>query len=287
MKRRNKFNINSKHIFIVAFIVFLVIMVVSFISPEKVSPVKAAVGNAVSPMQKGINTVGKSISDQWDKLQNISDLMEENEILKEQANTLSYENKLLLQDKYELDRLRDLFELDEKYAEYPKVAARVIGADPNNWFTTFTIDKGIRDGIDVNMNVMAGNGLVGIIEEVGTNWAKVRTIIDDQSNVSGMFIRTSDTCIVEGDLELMEQGVIRIEEINIDAEIEEGYEIVTSHISDRYLQGILIGYIQDITLDANKMTKSAYLVPAVSFENIEEVLIITELKEKIDINSEE
>ncbi len=287
MKRRNKFNINSKHVFIVAFIVFLVIMVVSFISPEKVSPVKAAVGNAVSPMQKGINTVGKSISDQWDKLQNISDLMEENEILKEQANTLSYENKLLLQDKYELDRLRDLFELDEKYAEYPKVAARVIGADPNNWFTTFTIDKGIRDGIDVNMNVMAGNGLVGIIEEVGTNWAKVRTIIDDQSNVSGMFIRTSDTCIVEGDLELMEQGVIRIEEINIDAEIEEGYEIVTSHISDRYLQGILIGYIQDITLDANKMTKSAYLVPAVSFENIEEVLIITELKEKIDINSEE
>lgn len=287
MKRRNKFNINSKHIFIVAFIVFLVIMVVSFISPEKISPVKAAVGNAVSPMQKGINTVGKSISDQWDKLQNISDLMEENEILKEQANTLSYENKLLLQDKYELDRLRDLFELDEKYAEYPKVAARVIGADPNNWFTTFTIDKGIRDGIDVNMNVMAGNGLVGIIEEVGTNWAKVRTIIDDQSNVSGMFIRTSDTCIVEGDLELMEQGVIRIEEINIDAEIEEGYEIVTSHISDRYLQGILIGYIQDITLDANKMTKSAYLVPAVSFENIEEVLIITELKEKIDINSEE
>lgn len=287
MKRRNKFNINSKHIFIVAFIVFLVIMVVSFISPEKISPVKAAVGNAVSPMQKGINTVGKSISDQWDKLQNISDLMEENEILKEQANTLSYENKLLLQDKYELDRLRDLFELDEKYAEYPKVAARVIGADPNNWFTTFTIDKGIRDGIDVNMNVMAGNGLVGIIEEVGTNWAKVRTIIDDQSNVSGMFIRTSDTCIVEGDLELMEQGVIRVEEINIDAEIEEGYEIVTSHISDRYLQGILIGYIQDITLDANKMTKSAYLVPAVSFENIEEVLIITELKEKIDINSEE
>ena len=287
MKRRNKFNINSKHIFIVAFIVFLVIMVVSFISPEKISPVKAAVGNAVSPIQKGINTVGKSISDQWDKLQNISDLMEENEILKEQANTLSYENKLLLQDKYELDRLRDLFELDEKYAEYPKVAARVIGADPNNWFTTFTIDKGIRDGIDVNMNVMAGNGLVGIIEEVGTNWAKVRTIIDDQSNVSGMFIRTSDTCIVEGDLELMEQGVIRVEEINIDAEIEEGYEIVTSHISDRYLQGILIGYIQDITLDANKMTKSAYLVPAVSFENIEEVLIITELKEKIDINSEE
>ena len=208
MRKRTKFKINSKHIFILALILLVALMIVSFVSPQKMSPVTRAVGNAVSPMQKGINTVGKSISDQWDKLQNISDLMVENEELKEQVGTLSYENKLMLQDKYELDRLRELYELDKKYAEYPKVAARVIGADPNNWFTIFTIDKGTDDGIDVNMNVMAGNGLVGIIEEVGSNWAKVRTIIDDKSNVSGMFIRTSDTCIVEGDLELMKDGEI-------------------------------------------------------------------------------
>lgn len=282
MRRRNKFKLKSKHLYIVALILLIALMAVSFISPEKVEPAKSLVGNVISPMQKGINTVGTAISDQWDKLKNISDLMEENVSLKEQVNTLSYENKLLLQDKYELDRLRDLFELNEKYAEYPKVAARVIGADSNNWFTTFTIDKGTKDGISVDMNVMAGNGLVGIVEEVGANWAKVRTIIDDKSNVSGMFIRTSDTCLVEGDLEIMEQGVIRVEEIGKDAEIEDGYEVVTSHISDKYLQGILIGYVKTISLDSNKMTQSAYLVPSVNFENIEEVLIITELKEKIE-----
>ena len=281
MSRRTKKSINPKHIFIAALVLLISLMVVSFVSPEKVSPVKAAVGNVISPMQKGINTVGNSISSNWERVQNISDLMVENEELKEQVNTLSYENKLLLQDKYELDRLRDLFVLDEKYAEYPKVAARVIGADPNNWFTVFTIDKGTDDGIEINMNVMAGNGLVGIIEEVGSNWSKVRTIIDDQSNVSGMFIRTSDTCIVEGDLELMEDGVIRVTNISREANIEEGYEVVTSHISDRYLQGILMGYVKNISLDANKMTQSAYLVPAVNFENIEEVLIITEQKEKL------
>ncbi len=287
MNRRTKFNIKSKHIFIVALIVLFGIMIVSFVYPEKLSPVKSVVGDVVSPMQKGINTVGKSISDQWKKLENISDLMDENEKLKEEVNTLSYENKLLLQDKYELDRLRKLFELDEKYAEYSKVAARVIGADPNNWFTVFTIDKGTDDGIAVNMNVMAGNGLVGIVEEVGSNWSKIRTIIDDQSNVSGMFIKTSDTCIVEGNLELMKDGVIAVSEISREAEIEEGYEVVTSHISDKYLQGILIGYVKDISLDANKMTQSAYLVPALNFENIEEVLIITELKEQISPHAKE
>ena len=155
-------------------------------------------------------------------------------------------------------------------------------SDPNNWFTTFTINKGKADGISVDMNVMAGNGLVGIVEEVGTNWSKVRTIIDDQSNVSGMFIKTSDTCIVEGDLEVMQKGVIRVENINIDAEDEEVYEFVTSHISNKYLQGILIGYVKDISTDSNKMTKSAYLVPAVNFEKLEEVLIITEKKKIIE-----
>lgn len=281
MKRRTKVKIKSKHILIIALIILISLMIVTFVFPEKFTGVKATVGNAISPMQKGINSVGKNIYSQWDKLQNINDLMEENEILKEEINTISYENKLLLQDKYELDRLRDLYELDEKYAEYPKVAARVIGADPNNWFTTFIINKGTSDDIAVDMNVMAGNGLVGIVEEVGVNWAKVRTIIDDKSNVSGMFIKTSDTCIVEGDLEQMQNGVIRVENISIDAEIEEGFEVVTSHISDKYLQGILIGYVKDITIDSNKMTKSAYLVPAVNFEKLEEVLIITEQKEKI------
>ena len=282
MKRRTKVKIKSKHILIIALVFFMGLMVATFVFPEKFTGLKASVGNVVSPMQNGINTVGKNISNQWDKLQNMNDLMNENEILKEEINTILYENKLLLQDKYELDRLRDLYELDKKYAEYPKVAARVIGADPNNWFTTFTINKGKADGISVDMNVMAGNGLVGIVEEVGTNWAKVRTIIDDQSNVSGMFIKTSDTCIVEGDLELMQKGVIRVENINKDAEVEEGYEVVTSHISDKYLQGILIGYVKDISIDSTKMTKSAYLVPAVHFEQLEEVLIITEKKKIIE-----
>lgn len=280
--RRRKFNISPKQIFTTILIVLLGLMIASFIFVDEIAPVKSAVGNIISPMQKGINTVGRGIYGQLERFESLNDLTEENKTLKKQIDTLSYENKLLLQDKYELDRLRDLFELDKKYAEYPKVAARVIGAEPNNWFTTFTIDKGSNDGIAVDMNVMSGNGLVGIVDEVGLNWAKVKTIIDDNSNVSGMFIKTSDTCIVEGDLELMESGMIRVEEINKEAKIEEGYEVVTSHISDKYLQGILIGYIKNITTDSNKMTKSGNLVPVVNFEKLEEVLIITELKEKLE-----
>jgi rod shape-determining protein MreC len=232
-------------------------------------------------MQKGINSVGTWFSDKAKMVTTIKELLEENEQLKEELANISYENKILQQERYELADLRNLYKLDEKYASYPKVAARVISRDSNNWYNQFCIDKGSEDGLSVNMNVIAGDGLVGIITEVGTNWSKVRTIIDDQSNVSGMTLKASDTCNVKGNLELIDQGLIEIELADKDADIKEGDEIVTSHISDRYLEGILIGYVNSISVDSTNMTQSGYLTPAVSFDSLDTVLVITELKKEL------
>ncbi len=281
MRRRTKININPKHVLIALVVLCIGLILFSFRYGEKLSPVKEAVGTVITPMQVGINSVGTYISDKLDNLRNINELLKENEELKDQVAVLSYQNKLLLQDKYELDGLRELYDLDQKYLDYPKVAARVISKDTNNWYNVYTIDKGTRDGLKVNMNVLAGNGLAGIITEVHYNYSVVRSIIDDNSSVSGMFLKTSDTCVVQGDLKLMDDGKIRVELINKDARIADGDEVVTSHISPNFLQGILIGYISDITLDASNMTKTAYLTPVVDFERLEEVLIITELKEPL------
>jgi len=281
MRRRTKFNINPKYVLIACVVFCIGLIIFSFKFGEKLSPVKEAVGSVITPMQVGINTVGTLLSDKMDNFRSINELLEENDQLKEQVNSLSYDNKLLLQDKYELDGLRELYDLDKKYIDYPKVAARVISKDTNNWYNIFTIDKGTRDGLAENMNVLAGNGLAGIITEAHYNYSVVRSIIDDNSSVSGMFIKTSDTCIVQGDLQLMDQGKIRVELISKDADVHDGDEVVTSHISPNFLQGILIGYISDIELDASNMTKTAYLTPVVDFERLEEVLIITELKEPL------
>ena len=187
----------------------------------------------------------------------------------------------MLQNKYELDERRQLYELDQKYLDYPKVAARIIDKDTNTWYNVFTIDKGTKDGLAVDMNVLAGNGLVGIITECYYNHSKVRAIIDDKSAVWGMFIKTSDTCVVQGDLKLIGEGKIQVDFISKDAEIEDGFEVVTAHTSPKFLQGILIGYVSDIRVDSNNMTKTAYLTPVVNFDRLSEVLIITELKEPL------
>jgi rod shape-determining protein MreC len=141
MRRRTKFNINPKYILIACIIICLSLIIISFRFGDKLNPVKEAVGTVITPMQRGINTVGTAISKRLDSFKSIGELLNENAKLKDQVDVLSYENKLLLQDKYELDELRDLYKLDKKYLDYPKVAAHVISKDTNNWYSIFTIDK--------------------------------------------------------------------------------------------------------------------------------------------------
>jgi len=178
--------------------------------------------------------------------------------------------------------LRELYQIDSQYEEYEKTGARIISKEAGNWYHTFIIDKGSNDGITEDMNVIASGGLVGRITSVGPNWAKVMSVISDNSNVSGKVLASGDDLIVSGDLEAMSGGVIRFSQLIDSADaVAEADKVVTSHISDKYLPDILIGYIYSVEKDSNNLTKSGYVVPVVDFEHLEEVLVITQLKEEI------
>lgn len=281
-RTKNKIEINPKYVLAVLVVLCLAMIFLSYRYKEKFAPVKTAIGNFIAPMQKGIDSVGNSISRRLKTFSDIKELIAENESLKEELANVKNENQSLTQEKYELNWYRDLYELDSQYTEYDKVAAKVISREPNSYCNEFIIDKGAQDGLKADMNVLSGNGLVGIITEVGKNWAKVRSIIDDASSVSGMFLKTSDTCIVSGNLELLDSGYINVKMISLNAEIYDNYEVVTSYISDKYLPGILIGYVSNIKVDSSMMSQEAYLTPVVDFEHIEAVLVITELREQFE-----
>ncbi|MDE6851250.1 MAG: rod shape-determining protein MreC [Lachnospiraceae bacterium] len=278
MRKRTKITIDPKYILIFIAVICIVMIIVSFRFEEKMTPVRSAVGSVVTPMQKGINSIGSKISDQMEYVTTVRKLVNQNKKLQKQLDELSIENKLLQQDKYELKNFRELYDLDEQYNSYPKVAARVISSNPDNWFNTFTIDKGSEDGIAVDMNVMAGDGLVGIVTKVSKSYAIVRSIIDDDSNVYGTFLKTDDSCIVSGDLQLMNEGVIQVTGVSSKAQVADGYEVVTSQISDKYLPGILIGYAKDMKMDSSNLTQTGYLTPAADFSGLDMVLVITEVK---------
>lgn len=256
-----------------------VLVVLSFRFSAQFAGFKSTVGDFIAPMQSGINKVGKYISDKMDLLTSKEQLLEENKQLKEKIDGLSYDNRILASENSELDTYRELYQLDRKYPDYPKVAATVIGRDGSNWFSLFTIDKGSEDGIKEDMNVIAGNGLVGIVSETGKHYAKVRSIIDDKSNVSAMFEQTGETFIVKGNMQNIYKGFIDVTMISNNAEAKDGDAVVTSRISDKFLPGLLVGYISGIKEESDGLSKSAQLTPVVSFDKLQSVLVITTLKD--------
>ena len=276
---RTKLSIPSKYILLTLTIICVVMMVLSYSTDVLNGPFETVAGYTIVPFQKGLSNIGNWLTSRTDSIKKMEELTEENEALKSTVADLTIQVNELQQDKFELSELRSLYSLDDRYDSYEKVGARVIGKDAGNWFSTFLIDKGINDGIAINMNVIASGGLVGVVTDVGPNWASVRSIIDDNSNLSGMVLSTSDTCIVSGNLELMNNGYIEFSQLIDDNDIVgQGDQIVTSYISDKYLPGITVGYISHLNKDANNMTKSGYITPGVDFKHIETVLVIKELK---------
>ena len=281
MKKKFNWVIKSKHILVIMILICVSLMVLAATVSLPTGPVKSILGYAVIPFQKGINSIGTALDGATAGLQSRQALLEENQALQEQVDDLTAQNSQLTQDLDELDRLQELYALDQQYSEYDKVAAEVIAMDDENWFSTFTINKGTDDGIQVDCNVIAGSGLVGIVTDVGSNWATVRSIIDDSSNVSAMTMSTSDRCIVSGDLRLINEGKLQFIHLKDDDDrIQEGEKIVTSDVSEKFLPGILIGYVSEIEEDPNNLTKTGTLTPVVDFEHIREVLVIKELKQQ-------
>lgn len=284
MKRKPKFVVPTKYILLVMTLLCAGGILVSFTLNISGGPLNTVAGYLFAPMQRGINYVGTWMSDKADNLKKLSDVMAENEELRSQLNEKTTELNTVRLEQYELENLRELFELDQKYPSYEKVAANVIGQNGGNWFSSFTIDKGSNDGIEVDMNVISGSGLVGIVTDVGPNYAIVTSIINDTANVGGMVTTTSDNLIVNGSLlQMNENMVIEFSNLNdSDDEVMVGDPVVTSYVSDLYQQGILIGYINSLEKDSNNLTKSGTITPAVDFEHIEEVLVILNKKQSIE-----
>ncbi|MCD7885349.1 MAG: rod shape-determining protein MreC [Lachnospiraceae bacterium] len=290
MKKKSNENLKNKYLLTGLSVFCVLLIILSFVNSDLVAPVKQISGYLVTPVQKGINSFGSWLSGVTDNFEDVETLREENESLKEQVATLTEENSLLIQDHEELERLQELYDLDKQYSEYEKVAANIIAKESGNWFNLFTIDKGSNDGIQKDMNVIADGGLVGIVTEVGANWATVRAIIDDESNVSAMVSTTSDQCMVGGDLTLIDDGSLTLSRLtDADNAVHVGDKVVTSYISENYLPGILIGYISELNNDSNNLTKSGYITPVVDFRHLQEVLVILELKDYVasDSDSEE
>ena len=278
--RNKKKRLSSKYLLMILSGVCVVAIFTSLVLNISGGPLNSIAGYVFVPMQEGINNAGSWLSSKANDFKTLGEVLAENKELKSQIDDLTTQLNKTKLEQYDLDNYRQLLDLDDQYADFDKIAAHVIAMDGTNWFSTFTIDKGSKQGIAKGMNVLAGSGLVGIVTDVGPNYAKVRSIIDDSSNVSAKVLTTKNNFNVSGSLMSMNKDkVLPFTELRDENnKVKQGDPVVTSYVSDQYQQGLLIGYIYSIEDNPNNLTKSGYITPVVDFQHLQEVLVITEIK---------
>ena len=210
------------------------------------------------------------------------------EKLKDENKSLKQENELLKNKMMDYEilasenkTLKEQARIQDSYLDYKVVIANVISDSANNWDETYIINKGSKHGISPNMTVITTDGLVGYIETVTKNTAKIVAILDAGNSVSARSARTRDSVICKGNISLKDEGKLKVTAIPIGVEFIEGDKFETSGMGGIYPKGIAIGEVEAYENKANPLENEAVLKTYVDFNKLETVAVIINVGEEI------
>lgn len=248
---------------------------IAVLSSASGSTSSSLVQTLLSPLRMLTTNVTKSVERYYNYAYNYESLQAENTIL--QNKIAAMEDSIRSADALEREnaRLKELLNLREKYSEYSYTAAYITSWDSTNWKSTFTVNKGSSDGLALGMCAVTEFGqVVGLVTDLGANWASITTILDSSLEISASVASTGYTGVVEGSYRTGETGSLRLSYLPIDSVMKNGDQVVTTG-STLYPKDLILGYIADAGLDDNGVSRYALLDPAVSFGDLEQVFLIT------------
>jgi rod shape-determining protein MreC len=168
--------------------------------------------------------------------------------------------------------------MHQRYAHLPTMGARVIGHDANAFYRSFRVDRGSNDGVEMGMAVIADGGLAGVVRYVNPISSQFVSVLDHRFAAAVVSTRTEDFGIARGDTRLMQQGYMRMDDIEITAQIMPGDEIMTSLSSTIFPAGLLLGEVVSVNTNPDGLARYAIIRPAADINNRPEiVLVITEV----------
>jgi len=269
-----------KNRMIVALIAIILIVIIGVTSSErlKLTVFERYIGNVFSPVQKVVYSIGRNVSDFFVSIKDLFSLKEENEELKlkisELEETIRRYEDIIGKSEYLINEKKLL-----ESTSYNLIPAQVTGKEPGNWFNRFTIDKGLKDGVEKGDTVIQAvevdggivqEGVVGRIIDVGDNWAKVISIIDESNNISFKVIRTQDGGILSGNIDGNLSGYL----FDSKADIMKGDKLLSSGLGGIYVNDLYIGEITNVIKEDEDLAKKIEVKPAVDFKKIYKVFII-------------
>ena len=252
----------------------VLLSVLSYFSSTS-SVLRNAFGVVASPFRSAVSSVQTWVADKQRYYADYTALLEENEALKKEIAELRQNDRQAQLDREENALLRELSGLRAQRRDFVFESAKILEHSDTNWTSTLTLDRGTNCDIAVNDCVVSAEGyLVGVVSEVGANWARVLTVIDTDTELGARIFRTSDVAVAEGDFTLMGEKQLRLSYLPAEASLLIGDYIVTSGLGGYYPSGLVIGTVASTHADDDGLALYAVITPMADFDTLSEVFVI-------------
>lgn len=178
----------------------------------------------------------------------------------------------------ENENLRSLLGLRQKRSDLTELeSATVTARGLSNWESSFTISKGSNYGLAKDQCVIDAYGdLVGVVSEVGYNWATVLTVVDTDIDMGGKVSRPGGqaAAVLEGDFALMTQGRLKLSYLPEETLLRAGDLVLTSGRGGIYPPDLVVGSVESVQNDPSGMTRYAVVVPQADLGALSQVFVI-------------
>lgn len=260
----------------IAVLISLLLSAVTYFS-SNTSVFNNIVGTIATPFRTAGTLVSNQFREWGSYFTEFDRLKEENELLRQELAELRAAVRQAQYDSEENKRLRELIKLREQRRDLTFESALIIERDVSNWSSVFTINKGTLHDIAVGDCVVDSTGnLVGLITDAGLNWATVRTILDSESSVGALVFRSGTSAVAEGEFALMSSDLMALRYLTAASDVMTGDLIVTSGLGDYLPSQLVIGYVEELRMNDDGLSRYAVIRPEVNVDELVQVFVVTD-----------
>lgn len=273
------FRQNGVLLLVIALLLSILLGVSSALMGGNADPLSNVVNTVTSPVRIGVTAVLNWVEGVYNYVFHYQEMQDQLTELQEELAKLQEQVRDGLEASRENEQLRELLELKSRRRELDLDTARITARSTDNWESTLTISKGSSSDIEAGDCVITSTGvLVGVVREVGLNYAIVSTIINTDIEMGGIVERTYSAGILEGDFALMQEGKLKMSYLPEGAQLVAGDEVVTSGRGDVYPAGLVVGSVEGVFTDPSGMTRYAVVIPDASLDALIEVAVIKDFQ---------
>ncbi|NCE63640.1 rod shape-determining protein MreC [Pseudoflavonifractor sp. 524-17] len=266
---------NGGLLLIIAVLLALIVAVTSALLKGVADPLSNLTNLITTPIRDGVSAVASWGENWYTDLFRQDETRAELEELRRMYADLEEKYRDAQQALEENVSLRNLLGLAQQRRDLDLESAVVTAHGTSNWDSTLTISKGSDAGVALGDCVIDEYGyLVGVIDELGSNWSVVMTVVDSDLEMGGLIARTDGTAILEGDFTLMEQGRLKLSYLPENSELMAGDQVLTSGLSGIYPARLVVGHVEEVRTEASGMTRYAVIAPETDLNGLKQVFVI-------------